>query len=303
MRIGLSGQLHQDVGAAAPPPWALIRDAARRAEAAGLDSWWVYDHLLFRDRGTTTGIHEGWTILAALAASTERVALGTLVLCTALRNPGLLAKMAATLDEVSGGRLVLGLGAGWNEPEFEAFGYPVDRRVTRFEDAVIVIHGLLRDGRVTHESEFGRFVDAERAPRASRRIPILIASKKPRMHDLAARCAARWNAAWYGLPDDDLLAKIDGVHAACERIGRDPATLEISLGVSIRFPDLGSSDADTGKGSGSALVGSAEQIAEGLAAHAALGVDEVIASLEPFTDESVGCFLDSVTLFRERPSG
>jgi probable F420-dependent oxidoreductase len=299
MRIGLSGQLHQDPGSAGPPPWELIRETARRAEGAGLDSYWVYDHLLFRDGGTTTGIHECWTLLAALAASTERISLGTLVVCTAFRNPGLLAKMAVTLDEVSGGRLILGLGAGWNEPEFDAFGYPFERRVSGFEAAVEVIHGLLQDGRISHHSEFGDFRDAELAPRPTRRIPILIASKRPRMHDITARFADRWNAAWHGRPDDSLRTKIAAVRAACERAGRDPATLDVSVGVSVRFRDLlGGPGADTGKGSGAALEGSAAQIADGLAAHAATGIDEVIASLEPFNAASVGRFLEAAALAR-----
>jgi alkanesulfonate monooxygenase SsuD/methylene tetrahydromethanopterin reductase-like flavin-dependent oxidoreductase (luciferase family) len=299
MRIGLSGQLHQDEGSPAPPPWERIRDAAQQAEAAGLDSYWAYDHLLFRRGGTTTGIHECWTILTALAASTQRITIGTLVVCTAFRDSGVLAKMAATLDEVSGGRLVLGLGAGWNEPEFDAFGFPFERRVARFEDAVTVIHGLLREGRITHHSEFGNYEDAELAPRPTRRIPILIASRRPRMHAITARFADRWNDAWYGRPDDQLRSRTTAVRAACIDIGRDPASLDVSVGVSVRFPDLlAGTPADTGKGSGSALSGSAAEIAEGLAAHAEAGTNEVIASLEPFTPASVDRFLEAVAVYR-----
>jgi probable F420-dependent oxidoreductase len=300
MRIGLSGQLHQDPGADRPPPWSMIREAARRADAAGLDSYWVYDHLLFRDGGTTIGIHEAWTMLSAIAASTERIDLGTLVLCTAFRNPALLAKMAVTLDEISGGRLVLGLGAGWNEPEFEAFGYPFEGRVSRFADQLAVIHGLLEGGRISYDGEAGTFVEAELAPPPTRHIPILIASKKRRMHELTARYADRWNVAWYGLPDDDLREKIDAVQAACERAGRDPASLELTVGVSVRYSDLGgdAGEADTGKGSDAALNGSAAQVAEGFAAHAAIGVSEVIVSLEPFTQESVDRLLEAAAVYR-----
>jgi probable F420-dependent oxidoreductase len=296
MRIGLSGQLHQDPGAARPPSWELIRWAARQADVAGLDSYWVYDHLLFRDEtGTTSGIHEAWTTLAAIAASTERISVGTLVLCAAFRNPALLAKMAVTLDHISDGRLILGLGAGWNWAEFEAFGYPFERRFDRFAEALAVIHGLLRGERITRESDFGRYRDAELAPPPSRHIPILVATKTPRTHHLAARYADRWNAAWYGLPDAGLRSKVLGVRRACEQAGRDPATLEITVGVSVRFPDLlAGMLAETGKDSGAALSGSADEIAAGLAAHADLGADEVMVSLEPFTAESVGRFLDAV---------
>ena len=127
--------------------YPAIRAVAVAAERSGLDSVWVFDHLLFRIDGETTGIHECWTILSAVAEATSRVELGTLVMCTGFRNAGLLAKMAATLDHVSGGRLILGIGAGWHEPEYEAFGYPYDHRVARFEEALTVITELIRHGR------------------------------------------------------------------------------------------------------------------------------------------------------------
>ena len=132
-----------------PPAYAAIRDMALRMEAAGLDSIWLYDHLLYRWPGRPSdGIWECWTILSALAEATQQVELGTLVACTPFRNPALLAKMAATLDEVSGGRFVLGLGAGWHQPEFDAFGFPFDHRAARFEEALRIIGPLLRSGYV-----------------------------------------------------------------------------------------------------------------------------------------------------------
>src|SRR5438128_5534631 len=122
---------------------------ALRMEAAQLDSIWVYDHLLYRWPGRPAdGIWECWTMLSALAAATQRVEIGTLVACTQFRNPALTAKMAATLAEVSGGRLTLGLGAGWHKPEFDAFGFPFDHRVSRFDEAIGIITPLLREGRV-----------------------------------------------------------------------------------------------------------------------------------------------------------
>ena len=116
----------------------------------------MFDHLLFRFDGETTGIHECWTILAAIAEATSRVELGTIVLCTGFRNAALLAKMAATLDHISGGRLILGIGAGWHDPEFEAFGYPTDHKVGRFEESLSVITGLIRDGRADLDGRFIR---------------------------------------------------------------------------------------------------------------------------------------------------
>ena len=124
MRVGIVLPIGQEDGMAAPPSYREVRDVARAAEAADLDSVWVFDHLLFRFDGETTGIHECWTILAAIAEATERVQLGSIVMCTSFRNPALLAKMAATLDHLSDGRLILGVGCGWHDPEYEAFGYP-----------------------------------------------------------------------------------------------------------------------------------------------------------------------------------
>ena len=117
-----------------------MRAFAQHAEAIGLDSVWVFDHFFYRPAdGPTEGMHEAWTMVSAVAASTSRVEIGQLVMCASFRNPGLLAKMAATADAVSGGRLILGIGAGWHDPEYAAFGYPVDHRVDRFEEALRII--------------------------------------------------------------------------------------------------------------------------------------------------------------------
>src|SRR5579871_6689385 len=157
-------------------PYPEIRDLARQAESAGLDSIWVYDHLLYRVDGQTTGIHEGWTVLAALAEATQRVELGTLVVCTGFRNPALLAKMAATLDNVSDGRLILGLGAGWHDPEYDAFGYPTDHKVSRFEEALTLISELIRTGRADMDGRWTTARDAVLVPPARPDIPILVAA-------------------------------------------------------------------------------------------------------------------------------
>jgi Luciferase-like monooxygenase len=134
MKVGLVLPQAPEDGAGAT--WSEIGSLARHAEAGGIDSLWVCDHFFYREGdGSEVGYHEAWTLIAALAATTTRVELGTLVLATSFRPPGLLAKMAVTADEVSGGRMTLGLGCGWNEPEYTAFGYPFDHRVGRFEDA------------------------------------------------------------------------------------------------------------------------------------------------------------------------
>src|SRR6185436_4603593 len=151
------------LGDGKPVAWTTLREIAKRGEEIGFDSVMLPDHLIFRrsppgdvmmvdmPEGKSRGIWEAWSILSAVAEATHRVELGTLVACTGFRNPALLAKMADTIDEISGGRFILGLGAGWNELEYEMFGYPFDHRVSRFEEALLIVHGLLRTGKVDFE--------------------------------------------------------------------------------------------------------------------------------------------------------
>jgi alkanesulfonate monooxygenase SsuD/methylene tetrahydromethanopterin reductase-like flavin-dependent oxidoreductase (luciferase family) len=296
MRIGVVlpisqfGDASEDIA-----PYPVIREMAVAAEAAGLDSVWVFDHLLFRSDEGTSGIHECWTVLAAIAEATSRVQLGTLVMCTGFRNPALLAKMAGTLDHVSDGRLILGIGCGWHDPEYEAFGFPADHKVSRFEEALAIIHDLLRTGRSDLEGRFSTTRDAVLAPPARPDIPLLIAAKRRRMLDLTARHADAWNAAWHGLPDESLAAKRAALREACERVGRDPATIEDTVGVNVTFPDLLRPGSDPAS---RALSGPAEVIADGLRAHEAAGADHVIASLEPGTPEALDRFVEAVRVYR-----
>ena len=244
MRVGVVLPIADEDEHGTVRSYASIREVALAAEAAGLDSAWVFDHLLFRSASETSGIHECWTILAAIAEATERVELGTLVMCTAFRNAALLAKMAAALDEVSAGRLILGIGAGWHDPEFEAFGYPTDHKVSRFEEALAIITGLIRQGRADLDGRYLTARDAVLAPPARPDLPILVASKGPRMMELAARHADAWNAAWFGMPDERLARLRRDLAAACERVGRDPSSLSITVGVTVNYP-AESQDADT----------------------------------------------------------
>jgi len=174
--------------------WPEYVAMARAAEEVGFDSIWLGDHLLYDE--PDRGPWEVWTLMAALAAVTERVTIGPLVACAGFHPPGLIAKMAATIDEVSGGRFVLGLGAGWNRREFDAFGIPYDRRVSRFAEAFAIIRGLLAGERVTLGGEYHRADDALLLPPPARRIPILIGSNGPRMLSIAAPHAQVWNTWW-----------------------------------------------------------------------------------------------------------
>src|SRR5438445_10270560 len=207
--------------------WPEIVAMARLGEQLGFDSVWVGDHLLYRDAAHgVRGPWEAWTTLAAVAASTTRIALGPLVACTSFHNPAMLAKIASTVDEISGGRLILGLGAGWNEPEYRAFGFPFDRRVSRFEEAFTIIRTLLREGAIDFAGEFYQVRDCELVPRGPRPggPPLLIGSNGERMLRIALPHVAAWNS-WFADIDSTpagaspLRARVDRIWTA---VGREP---------------------------------------------------------------------------------
>ena len=199
MHIGVTVPLGQDDTAEGrSPTFAETLAFAQHAEAIGLDSVWVFDHLLFRSPGEPDeGIREAWTTKTALAALVPRVELGSLVMCASFRSPTLMAKMAATLDDLSGGRVILGLGAGWHEPEFRAFGYPYDHLISRFEEAMAIIHPLLRDGAVDFAGEYYSARECELRPRGPRPQgpPIMIGA------GVAAGFTARWVAEVPGITE------------------------------------------------------------------------------------------------------
>ena len=294
MKIGLMLPL----GANETAGFADLRAMALTAEASGLDSVWGADHLIFREDGKATGIHESWTLLTAVAALTSRVEIGPLVLALPFRNPGLTAKMAAELDEVSGGRLILGLGCGWHEPEFDAFGYPFHHRVSRFEEGLEIITPLLRGESVTFEGRYHTAVDAELIPRPVRPggPPILIAGKRPRMVELVARFAHQWNGAWYGFPDraDELRTRLANVAGALETAGRDPSTLTLTAGIFVAYE--GAADDAPER----AIRGSTSEIADALAGYADLGVSHLISHVYPRSTDSIARLGEAAALARER---
>jgi probable F420-dependent oxidoreductase len=270
--------------------WAEIAALARRLEAGGADSIWLSDHFLFRPGDAPeSGYHEPWVLLSALAAVTRRVEVGTLVLATSFRSPGLVARMAATADDVADGRLILGLGCGWHEPEYRAFGYPFDHRVGRFEEALRIIVPLLRGERVTFAGQWTSVEDAVLLPPPIRpSMPVLVAAKGERMLALTARYADAWQTAWFGLPDASYAERRERLLAACDAECRDPATLDVTVGVEVRGPDE-----EPG-----GLPLDAAAIADGLAAWAALGVAHVQVAMARTTPETLDVVLDGIARSR-----
>jgi alkanesulfonate monooxygenase SsuD/methylene tetrahydromethanopterin reductase-like flavin-dependent oxidoreductase (luciferase family) len=284
MKIGPVLLLGENEETGAPASYAELRANALAAEELGFDSVWVYDHLLYRfPERPTMGIWEGWTMLSALAEATSRVELGTIVMCTAWRNPALQAKMAITADEISGGRLILGLGAGWHQPEFDAFGYPFDHLGSRFEESMKIIGPLLKEGHVDFSGEYYAAPNCEMRPRGPRPggPPILIASRGPRMLRITAEYADQWNAAWFGRPTL-YHERHAALLAACEEVGRDPSTLEVTVGVTIAFPHLAPDKMpENVNDPDKFLTGTPEEIAAGLREWADLGVGHVIVATVP----------------------
>ncbi|MEO5965300.1 MAG: LLM class flavin-dependent oxidoreductase [Candidatus Limnocylindrales bacterium] len=297
MKIGLVLPMNNADGPGATA-WPRIRSIARLAEAGGIDSLWVYDHLIFRMADQEEdGIHEAMTVLAAVAASTDRAELGTIVLGTAFRPPALTAKMAATLDEVANGRLILGLGTGWHEPEYTAFGYPFDHRAGRFEEALGIIVPLIRGERVTFHGRWHDVADAVLIPPPPRparlpgRVPILVAARGERTLRMVARYADAWNMAWFGFPDERSAGRLADLRRACDAENRDAATLEITVGLTVETDQ----QAAHRPGAPEALPPDADTIARAFDAWRDLGVGHVQVDLRPVDERTVELLIDART--------
>jgi alkanesulfonate monooxygenase SsuD/methylene tetrahydromethanopterin reductase-like flavin-dependent oxidoreductase (luciferase family) len=263
------------------PSWPDIRAFAEHTEAAGLDSVWVCDHFFgSMPAAPPEGVHESWTLATALATATTRVEVGQLVTCATYRNPGLLAKMAVTADAVSGGRLVLGLGAGWHDTEYEAFGYPTDHRVSRLEEALEIVVPLLRGETVSFAGRYHRVADAVLLPPPDRRIPLLVAGNGPRILRVTARYAEAWNTAWFAGPDERLHARLAALETALELEGRDPSTLRRTVGMFVADPAVAPDESE-------AFTGAVDELAETLTMFGELGFADVIAVLEPMNERSL----------------
>ena len=261
---------------------------ARAAEAVGFDSIWIGDHLLYRGDGRPErGPWDAWTTLAALAASTERVRLGPLVACAAFHPPGILARMASTIDEVSGGRFVLGIGAGWNRTEFDAFGIDYGERASRFEEAFDVIRRLLAGERVTALGRFHRVEDAVRLPPPARRVPLMVGSNGDRLLRAALPHADAWNTWFdaYGNTPEGFAELNERVSARAREVGRDPAEVTRSAcALVVLDPEAGERPVPDHV---EPIEGSRAAMADRLRALSDAGADEAILVVSPITERSI----------------
>lgn len=283
LEIGLVLPMEQSWTDGATPRWTEIRDLAVRAEEIGFDTVWIPDELLWRPTdGETRGWWECVAMAGGVAAATSRIKVGTWILSALHRNPGITAKAVDTLDEISGGRFVLGLGSGHAGRQAHAFGLPEDHVVSRFEEAIEIIVPLLRTGHADFEGTFHAARDLEQRPVGPRpgRIPIMIGAKGPKMLALAARHADIWS--WYVEERSDLDEfgpKLAAFEKACVDIGRDPKTVGKSAGIIVEPTSFtGASEV-----LGMPINGSAEEIAEGLRAFEAGGFTQLELLLWPRT--------------------
>ena len=268
--------------------WSDVLAMAKAAEDAGFDSIWVADHMIFRFEGDAESQSrwECWSLLAGLAVATKTVEIGPLVSCMSFRNPGLLAKIAETVDEMSDGRLILAIGAGWHEPEYTAFGFPFDHRASRFEEGFAMLHDLLRTGKSNFQGKYYQAKDGELRPRGPRvnGIPLMFGTNGERLLKLAATYGDSWNTTWIASPEE-LIPLMAAVDAACASVGRDPATLERSACVYLDMPDR------VGRFPRPSFVPpparSAAENAEALREYARAGLSHVMLWLDPNTPEGV----------------
>ena len=283
--------------------WPELLTMARTAEDVGLDSLWLGDHLLYDlPGGVTRGPWEVWTSLAAVAAVTSRVELGPFVASTAFHAPAMLAKMAATVDGISGGRLVLGLGAGWNEREYAAYGFPFDQRISRFEEAFTVIRTLLREGRIDHHGRFHDLTDCVLDPPPTR--PggplLMLGSTGPRMLRIALPHVDLWNTWWsdYGNSPDEFARLRERVDSAAAEAGRAPNEVGATAAVYVQL------EGGTGRVMGdsayaaavSPVAGDPGAVAEHLHAMAEAGAVHVQLVLDPITTDTIKTVGRALTL-------
>lgn len=268
------------------PRFSDMVEMSKLARDVGFEAIWFADHFSFKDAesGDVRGVWEAWTMMAAVAAAVTDVQIGSLVACTGFRNPGVIAKMTESIDEISGGRFILGLGAGWHQPEYDQFGFPFDYRVSRFEDAMEIIHPLLREGKADYQGRFFQANDAVNRPRGPRErgAPILVGSSGDRMLEIIVQYADAWNTVWHSSTEKvkPLMEKVD---AACKAAGRDPKSLIRTAGGNFAMEGYMERRPNP-------IEGDTAEMAERLASFRDLGMSHFVCGLDPCTPETISAF-------------
>jgi alkanesulfonate monooxygenase SsuD/methylene tetrahydromethanopterin reductase-like flavin-dependent oxidoreductase (luciferase family) len=267
--------------------WPEYLDLARRAEGAGFDSIWVGDHLIYDlPDGSTRGPYEAWTTLAAIAAVTDRVEIGPLVASTSFHAPAMLAKQAATVDAISQGRIIVGLGAGWNRREYDAFGFPYDRRVSRFEEALAIIVPLLREGRASFHGDFYDVDDCVLDPRPVREggPPIMLGSNSPRMLSIGLPVVDSWNV-WWSIYDNSV-ERFAEVKAEVDAVLPEGRYVEATAAVLVTLPGgKGRLSGDTDDARGTTVT--PDDLGDHVQGLADAGATHLQLVLDPITVESI----------------
>lgn len=293
MSLGLMMPIGEGSHFGDTPRFTDMVEMAQTAREVGIEAIWFADHFLFENAedGSRRGVWEAFSMMAAVAAAVPDVQIGSLVACTGFRNPGLIARSAETIDEISNGRFILGLGAGWHQPEYDAFGFPWDHRVSRFEESIQIMRQMLREGTANVEGKFFQARDAINRPHGPRPggAPILVGSSGDRMLGIIARHADAWNTVWHTDPAKagELMAKVD---AACEAEGRDPKTLIRTAGGNIAMGEsLGVRP--------SSFEGSIAEKAAHLDAFRQLGFAHFVCGLDACTPATISAFGDVIKQF------
>jgi alkanesulfonate monooxygenase SsuD/methylene tetrahydromethanopterin reductase-like flavin-dependent oxidoreductase (luciferase family) len=276
--------------------WEELLAMARAAEEVGFDSIWLGDHLLYRDEGLPErGPWDAWTVMAALAAATERVVIGPLVACLAFHPPGLVARMAATIDEISGGRFVLGVGSGWNETEFRAFGIPFDHLASRFIESFEIIRRLLDGEHVTSEGRWHQADGAVLLPPPARRVPLMVGTLGPRQLAATLPHVDWWNTwfDWYGNTAEGFVPLNATITSAAHAAGRDPAAVKRNACVLVAF---GGDARERPDAEVPPLQGDARHIAKALHDLGEAGADEAILVVDPITEGSIRTLGEALAL-------
>ncbi len=273
------------------PHYRDILELGAIAREIGISGLWVADHFSFTSETDIRGSWDAWTLMAALAAAVPDVTIGPMVACTAYRNPGVIAKMTEMIQDVSGGRFILGLGAGWHKPEYDQFGMPYEPRVSRFEEALAIIRGLLRDGKVDFQGSYSQANQAVNLPRASSgpTTPIMVGSSGERMLGLLAKYADAWNTGWFG-STEGVAERIARLDAACESAGRDPASVVRTAGLAIAWEGYTGSRPNPFRGTVDETVAFLQEFRD-------LGFRHLCIGLDPCTPESLRAFAPVVAAF------